>query len=1284
MKVISYNSRILNPQEQKLSTLDRELLGIVHALQIYEFLIIGSPHPIHIFTDHKPLLHCFTKKGNLSPRFYRAQKQLTKFSKLKIIHTPGKNLSVADMLSRSFTKAELQLNQLKHKQLPPQIDFALLQDNTLKPVHYLIKHEEILPHQKHDSHPILADYGTDQFSIRINDKGNDIVVKPLQSFSFKSVTPFQTKFKTPTKKNNKTLHQQSLLLNDTDVTSDDEDHIYTRIPKSDSSFLQDTTLQTENFSTLNQLTHITSQKYVSAINVQPNLPSLTHCQQIIPFYDTSFFKYENYFQGFFLPDDYSLDIKTLQQQQSRDPVLRTVYSSLLNNEKPEFITPLITGTQFLHVYYKRFSQLFIDESTNLISLYITNPTVTNQSSTPNFVQDTIRICLPFRMFKTVFNKLHEHSHTGMKITYNTFKQYYYIPFLEKWLSIFIHDCIECQRNKHFNMKIQTAPTQSFSEHAPSFNYRLSMDTKGPINPPSHNKSYIHVIIDAFSHFVVTVPIKSNNAKTAIKTLLHHWIIKFGPPIYLVTDRGSEYVNKEMAHLCTLMGIRHSPRTAYSPWTNGLVEVQNRNLGTHLRMFLHDTPKDWAFQVHMYAYAHNSQPLSELNVSPHEIVFHTRPRIPLTFDLNLNRDTSKTCISRYCSQLPEHSHYDKSLLSRSFTKAELQLNQLKHKQLPPQIDFALLQDNTLKPVHYLLKHEEILPHQKHDSHPILADYGTDQFSIRINDKGNDIVVKPLQSFSFKSVTPFQTKFKTPTKKNNKTLHQEFLLLNDTDVTSDDEDHIYTRIPKSDSSFLKDTTLQTENFSTLNQLNHITSQKSVSAINVQPNLPSLTHCQQIIPFYDTSFFKYENYFQGFFLPDDYSLDIKTLQQQQSQDPVLRTVYSSLLNNEKPEFITPLITGTPFLHVYYKRFSQLFIDESTNLISLYITNPTVTNQSSTPNFVQDTIRICLPFRMFKTVFNKLHEHSHTGMKITYNTFKQYYYIPFLEKWLSIFIHDCIECQRNKHFNMKIQTAPTQSFSEHAPSFNYRISMDTKGPINPPSHNKSYIHVIIDAFSHFVVTVPIKSNNAKTAIKTLLHHWIIKFGPPIYLVTDRGSEYVNKEMAHLCTLMGIRHSPRTAYSPWTNGLVEVQNRNLGTHLRMFLHDTPKDWAFQVHMYAYAHNSQPLSELNVSPHEIVFHTRPRIPLTFDLNLNRDTSKTCISRYCSQLPEHSHYDKSDLNPFFYKTLSKPILQWFLAVETAMLQIYSTVYENTLQKIIHTHTLQKLTTKVNPFLLVPLF
>ena len=75
-----------------------------------------------------------------------------------------------------------------------------------------------------------------------------------------------------------------------------------------------------------------------------------------------------------------------------------------------------------------------------------------------------------------------------------------------------------------------------------------MDTKGPINPPSKQNSYIHVIVDAFSHFVVTVPVKQNNAQNAVNSLLHHWITNFGPPIYLVTDHGSECIISELANL----------------------------------------------------------------------------------------------------------------------------------------------------------------------------------------------------------------------------------------------------------------------------------------------------------------------------------------------------------------------------------------------------------------------------------------------------------------------------------------------------------------------------------------------------------------------------------------------------------------------------------------------------------------------------------------------------------------------------------------------------------------
>ena len=97
--------------------------------------------------------------------------------------------------------------------------------------------------------------------------------------------------------------------------------------------------------------------------------------------------------------------------------------------------------------------------------------------------------------------------------------------------------------------------------------------------------------------------------------------------------------------------------------------------------------------------------------------------------------------------------------------------------------------------------------------------------------------------------------------------------------------------------------------------------------------------------------------------------------------------------------------------------------------------------------------------------------------------------------------------------------------------------------------------------------------------------------------------------------------------------------------------------MYAHTHNTTPISNLKLSPYQIVFHTHPRIPLSFDLNLPRNSQQTCNSPYCSTLPTHSHYQFTDLNPFFSTLISKPISVWLLAVESAMLKLYSTVYKH---------------------------
>ena len=102
--------------------------------------------------------------------------------------------------------------------------------------------------------------------------------------------------------------------------------------------------------------------------------------------------------------------------------------------------------------------------------------------------------------------------------------------------------------------------------------------------------------------------------------------------------------------------------------------------------------------------------------------------------------------------------------------------------------------------------------------------------------------------------------------------------------------------------------------------------------------------------------------------------TLKRQQAQDPVLKTVYFWITQNTKPDSLTPQITVTPHLHAYSKDFSQPFIDDSTILISIYSkTNPDLISKTLKPIF-----KIC-SFRLFKTAFDKLHDHCHTGIKIT-----------------------------------------------------------------------------------------------------------------------------------------------------------------------------------------------------------------------------------------------------------------------------------------------------------------
>ena len=185
----------------------------------------------------------------------------------------------------------------------------------------------------------------------------------------------------------------------------------------------------------------------------------------------------------------------------------------------------------------------------------------------------------------------------------------------------------------------------------------------------------------------------------------------------------------------------------------------------------------------------------------------------------------------------------------------------------------------------------------------------------------------------------------------------------------------------------------------------------------------------------------------------------------------------------------------------------------------------------------------------------------------------------------------------------APQQPFLEVSTYFNHRISMDTNVLISPSSDENSYVYVMADKITHCVVPHPSPRNDAANALNVLLDHWIVKFGIHDNLVTDNLNEYINGDFAHFCRLYNVQCKSRTPYSPWSNGLAENSNIQLNTILcAVSPYDT---WSQKVKTFPFAYNSQVRTNMNLSPYDLVFGTKPKKPIMFNLSSTKDSFGFC-------------------------------------------------------------------------------
>lgn len=101
---IAFASRALTDAETRYAQIEKELLAIVFACEKFAYYVYGRQ--VEVQSDHKPLESLFKKSlCTTTPRLQRMLMRLLKYN-LEVRYTPGKQMYVADTLSRAYVHGE--------------------------------------------------------------------------------------------------------------------------------------------------------------------------------------------------------------------------------------------------------------------------------------------------------------------------------------------------------------------------------------------------------------------------------------------------------------------------------------------------------------------------------------------------------------------------------------------------------------------------------------------------------------------------------------------------------------------------------------------------------------------------------------------------------------------------------------------------------------------------------------------------------------------------------------------------------------------------------------------------------------------------------------------------------------------------------------------------------------------------------------------------------------------------------------------------------------------------
>ena len=266
----------------------------------------------------------------------------------------------------------------------------------------------------------------------------------------------------------------------------------------------------------------------------------------------------------------------------------------------------------------------------------------------------------------------------------------------------------------------------------------------------------------------------------------------------------------------------------------------------------------------------------------------------------------------------------------------------------------------------------------------------------------------------------------------------------------------------------------------------------------------------------------------------------------------------------------------------------------------NPVISKENpdrvlATPDFDPEETdkygKLFVPVNKRVEVLQMNHDHvlaGHLGVERTYQRLRRQFTWPGMLNDVKDYVRSCVTCARRKAIGAV--KAPLVSMPLESVAWSM-IAMDIVGPLPESDNGNKYILVICDYATRYSLTFPMADQRASTVAKILVYQVFAKFGAPVKLLSDRGTNFVSELVAETCKLFQVKRLITTAYHPQTDGLVERFNRTLIDMLAAYTSEKISVWDEYLPLVTLAYNTSKHTSLRHSPFYLLFGRDAVLPI---------------------------------------------------------------------------------------------